>query len=85
MFGCVVLVSNVWLCCFGVQCFVVLFWCLMFGCVVLVSNAWTNKTNTKHASKHWTPKQHNKTAQPKADKDPTFHFSPLNCCFIVVL
>ena len=28
-------------------------------------------------------KQHNKTAQPKADKYPTSHFSPFNCCLSV--
>ena len=27
-----------------------------------------------------TPKQHNKTAQPKADKYPTPQFLPFNCC-----
>ena len=27
-----------------------------------------------------TPKQHNKTAQPKADKYPTSQFLPFNCC-----
>ena len=32
------------------------------------------KSNTKG-----TPKQHNKTAQPKADKYPTSHFSLCNC------
>ena len=32
-----------------------------------------------------TPKQHNKIAQPKADKCPTSHFSPFNCCLSVVL
>ena len=28
---------------------------------------------------------HNKTAQPQADKSPTSHFSPFNCCLSVVL
>ena len=32
-----------------------------------------------HPHKHWTPKQRNKTVQPKADKYPTSHFS-FNCC-----
>ena len=31
--------------------------------------------------KHWTPKQHNETAQPKADKYPTSHFSLFNRFF----
>jgi len=26
-----------------------------------------------------------KTPQPKADKQPTFHFSPFNCCLSAVL
>ena len=33
----------------------------------------------------WTPKLHNKTAQPAAKKHPTSHFSPFNCWLSVVL
>ena len=33
----------------------------------------------QHSSKHWTPKQQNKTAELKADKCPTSHFTPFNC------
>ena len=32
-----------------------------------------------------TPKQHNKTDQPKADKYPAFNFSSFNCGLSVVL
>ena len=37
----------------------------------------------EESSIHWAPKQHNKAAQPKADKCPTFHFPPCNCCLSV--
>ena len=36
------------------------------------------------SAKHQTLKQHNKTAQPKADKYPTSHFSQFNCYLSVV-
>ena len=29
---------------------------------------------------NWTPEQHSKRAQPKADKYSTSHFLPFNCC-----
>ena len=42
-------------------------------------------TNSPFRLPFCIPKQHNKTAQPKVDKCPTFHFSPSNCHFTVVL
>ena len=39
----------------------------------------------QHFSKHWISKQHNKTAQPKADKYPTENSSSFRRCFSVVL
>ena len=33
---------------------------------------------------HWTPKQQNQTAEPKAGKCPTSHFTSFNCCLSVV-
>ena len=40
-------------------------------------------TYLPHFSIHQTPKQHNKTTQPKADRCPASHFLPLNCGFSV--
>ena len=42
------------------------------------------KQEFQRSCKHWTPKQHNKTAQPKADKYFASQVSPFNCCLVVV-
>ena len=49
-----------------------------------------NKVNLTQSLKQWTPKQCNKTTQPKADMYITSNFSPFNCsyqkikcCFVV--
>ena len=41
-------------------------------------------SSCQQSSKYWAPKQRNKTAQPKADKYPTSHFSSF-ICFLNVL
>ena len=48
-----------------------------FGCL----GAWylSSVIEKNNLSRHWTPKQHNKTAQPKADMCPASHFSLFNC------
>ena len=38
-----------------------------------------------YAAVHWTLKQDNKTAQPKAHKYSVSHFSLFKCCLSVVL
>ena len=44
-----------------------------------------SETRMTAGDKHRTSKQQNLTAEPKAEKCPTSHFSPFNCCLSVVL
>ena len=56
--------------------------CLAFTSAPLT---WIETYKGLNSPKNWTPKQHNKTAQPKADKYPTYHYSPFNFCLSLVL
>ena len=85
--------------CYWLSCFVMLFWCpvfgriavlfccfdvhAVFGRITVLLYCFDVQCYEQPFCKCWTPKQHNKTAEPKADKCPTSHFSPFNCCLSV--